>query len=109
MKKTEYTIEERNQLYQDLASWNGTKKQLITCIEKLSSLCVELCKYVNEEFNPDILPDIAARVADVRIAIEQITLYLKLDTEVSKSMQFKLDRMLMSLDDTSYLYLKGDE
>lgn len=105
-----YSKRERENIYKDIVSWNGTKKQLIVAVEKMSELCVEICKYINEDFNPDILSDIAEKTAAVVIMIEQIQLILKLEAEIIKYMNFKLDRMLVNMDDTSYLYLKdGDD
>ena len=66
-----YSKRERENIYKDIVSWNGTKKQLIVAVEKMSELCVEICKYINEDFNPDILSDIAEKTAAVVIMIEQ--------------------------------------
>ena len=70
--------ETRKDIYNLVLDKLGMKNQIIKCIEELSELQKELCKYFSGEGN---IGNVIEEVADVEIMIEQMKLGLDITPE----------------------------
>ncbi len=88
---------EKQKLYKKLIDTWGEESQIRMCIEEMSELTKELCKYFRyKNFEPDKLENvkknIIEEVADVIICAEQVKLMFG-NEEVDKEILYKLKRV----------------
>lgn len=70
----------------------GYESQALMCIEEMSELTKELCKY--NRYNDDkIIDNIREELADVFNCVEQLSYYFGFD-EVQKIREYKIDRAI---------------
>jgi hypothetical protein len=86
---SEMTESQRN-IYEEVVKKCGIEHQLIICIEELSELQKEICKYLR---TGEHLQELAEEMADVEICLDQIQLYFHLCKEVQKQKAGKLIRL----------------
>ena len=87
--------EARKDIYNLVLDKLGMKNQIIKCIEELSELQKELCKYFSREGN---IGNVIEEVADVEIMLEQIKLGLNITPEdLNEVKDAKLRRVIGQL------------
>lgn len=79
----------------------GAKHQMIVAIEELSELQKELCKHLRFSGNRD---NISEEIADVYIVLEQLILIFNNSEDVERQVEFKLDRLGKTIEDTNRLW-----
>ncbi len=83
-------IESQRNIYEEVVKKCGIEHQLVICIEELSELQKEICKYLR---TGEHLQELAEEMADVEICLDQIQLYFHLCKEVQKQKAGKLIRL----------------
>lgn len=83
------------ELCQTIANHYGLSSQMLMCIEEMSELTKELCKYhrcIGKEAN------IIDEIADVKIMVEQLEYIFGINKEVDARINYKLDRQMRRID-----------
>lgn len=91
-EKSEY---QAKQIYQQALETYGGQLQTIVCMEEMSELQKELCKYERGEDNVE---HIAEEIADVRIMLDQMVIMHDCETLVEAYKSAKLARLKERLD-----------
>lgn len=84
-----------------LNAW-GEKAQITMCLEEMSELTKELCKFIRYENNPEklaeIKPNLIQEIADVLNTAEQMQ-YIFGEKEVDEQREYKIQRTLKKLEE----------
>ena len=88
---TEYTYQERAEIYADALSLFGRDNQLIVALEELSEAQKEICKALRCQVNLDHL---AEEIADATIMLEQVRQIFDINDKVCQEMDAKMDRLV---------------
>lgn len=91
-EKSEY---QAKQIYQQALETYGGQLQTFVCMEEMSELQKELCKYERGEDNVE---HIAEEIADVRIMLDQMVIMHDCETLVEDYKSAKLARLKERLD-----------
>lgn len=95
---------EKHKLFQDLIDTWGEEAQLRICVEEMSELTKEICKYLrykyfeSEEKVDEARKNIIEETADVLNCVEQIKVMFG-EKEVDKEIDFKLNRVAKRLEE----------
>lgn len=96
--------DERRELYKELVEGWGKEAQLLMCIEEMSELTKELCKYFREDSHKDpvkyekLIDAICDETADVYNMLDQIS-YMFGEERVEKHRSEKLKRVKVRFDE----------
>lgn len=85
----------QTELCQTIANFYGHESQTMIAIEEMSELIKELCK---EQRGFDRSKNIIEEIADVSIMIEQLISLYDCKSEVSKMIDYKLERQLRRIE-----------
>ena len=80
---------------QTIANFYGIKSQSLIAIEEMSELTKELCK---DQRGYNRLKEITEELADVSIMVEQLICLYDCNDEVSKMIDYKLERQLRRIE-----------
>jgi len=83
------------ELCQTIANYYGHESQTMIAIEEMSELIKELCK---KQRGYDRHKNITEEIADVSIMIEQLISLYDCKSEVSKMIDYKLERQLRRIE-----------
>ena len=92
----------KKELYKDLIETWGETSQLRICVEEMSELTKEICKYLrfkdNSEDLETAMKNIIEETADVIICAEQIKCLFG-EEKVDQMIEYKLNRVSKRLDE----------
>ena len=93
------TIEQENEIFEDVLYHFGYNHQATKCIEEMSELTKELCKEKDGHGN---LENIAEEIADTLITIDQMIIYHDIYDEVAQYREMKMERLRQKIFTEQY-------
>jgi len=78
-----------------IANHYGKENQVLIAIEEMSELTKELCKYYRRY---DRRREIIEEISDAEIMLEQLKELFNCESDVSKVIDFKLDRQMRRME-----------
>lgn len=78
-----------------IANHYGKENQVLIAIEEMSELTKELCKYYRRY---DRRREIIEEISDAEIMLEQLKELFNCESDVSKVIDFKLDRQMRRIE-----------
>lgn len=83
------------EICKSIANHYGKENQVLIAIEEMSELTKELCKYYRRY---DRRREIIEEISDAEIMLEQLKELFNCETDVSKVIDFKLDRQMRRIE-----------